>query len=239
MNCRPWISKRAVCSTGSTDTVSGDRCRLTVATHRVGRPGDGEIRPPHCAVRRARSARPEPSLAFQPDRRCKKENVPKEPVMSGVPMPESDSPSHSAGGKLAGMRITFAAHAVFFEHLPKRTARAQAPDTAAGQGNQVRPNRQRTRRLSGFGHRGHRHTRSRVAMDEIEDAVAAGIHPGDDTGPRHRALRRDRGGQAAERALPAAVDADSVEPRSALPQNPDPCRRRPARSSAFPRRRVA
>ncbi len=26
--------------------------------------------------------------------------------MSGVPMPASDSASHSAGGKLAGMRIT-------------------------------------------------------------------------------------------------------------------------------------
>ena len=38
-------------------------------------------------------------------------------------------------------------------------------------------------------------------MDEIEDAVTAGVHAGDHAGPGHRTLRRDRGGQAAKRAL--------------------------------------
>ncbi len=42
-------------------------------------------------------------------------------------------------------------------------------------------------------------------MDEIENAVAAGVHAGDYGGPSHGTLRRHRSGEAAERALLAEM----------------------------------
>ena len=48
-------------------------------------------------------------------------------------------------------------------------------------------------------------------MDEVEDAVAAGVHAGDHAGPGHRTLRRDRGGQAAKRApLPETIQIRQI-----------------------------
>ena len=47
----------------------------------------------------------------------------------------------------------------------------------------------------------------RVAMDEIEDPMAAGIHSRNQVRPGHRALRRNAGRQAAERSLAAASRA--------------------------------
>jgi hypothetical protein len=38
-------------------------------------------------------------------------------------------------------------------------------------------------------------------VDKIEDAVAAGVHAGDDAGPGNRTLRRDRSAQAPDHAL--------------------------------------
>ena len=38
-------------------------------------------------------------------------------------------------------------------------------------------------------------------MDEIEDAVAAGVHAGDQVGPGDRALGRNAGGELAERSF--------------------------------------
>jgi hypothetical protein len=46
-------------------------------------------------------------VRFSAGSSVKKVNVPVVPIISGVPMPESESASHSAGGKFAGMRITF------------------------------------------------------------------------------------------------------------------------------------
>ena len=40
-----------------------------------------------------------------------------------------------------------------------------------------------------------------IAMDEIEDAVPAGVHAGNQVRPGHRTLRRNAGGQQPERSL--------------------------------------
>ena len=45
-----------------------------------------------------------------------------------------------------------------------------------------------------------RRHRLRVAVDEVEDAVAARVEAGDERGPGHRALRRDRGAERGEAA---------------------------------------
>ena len=51
---------------------------------------------------------PETSVRVSAGSLVKKVKVPLLPVRSGVPMPASDSASQSAGGKLAGMRMTAA-----------------------------------------------------------------------------------------------------------------------------------
>ena len=87
------------------------------------------------------------------------------------------------------------------EHLPERRALPQQLDpaarragTASGRAVSMRPGgtvRDVDRNDS---------MRVRVAVDEVEDAVLAGIEPGDEGGPRHRAVRRRRRGQRREAA---------------------------------------
>jgi hypothetical protein len=64
----------------------------------------------------------------------KKVKVPNEPCMSGVPMPESDSPRwHSAGGKFTGMRMTLVrtpcSESVCQNGLPLRRLRTPPPES--------------------------------------------------------------------------------------------------------------
>jgi hypothetical protein len=83
---------------------------------------------------------------------------------------------------------------VLGERLPERFAFAQAAHAAAGKRDFVGAQRKSVARLQRLRHRGERHARRRIAVDKIENAVPAGIPAGDETRPRHGALRRNAGG---------------------------------------------
>src|SRR5438046_759329 len=79
--------------------------------------------------------------------------------------------------------------------LPKSPAMPELADVAAGQRDLVRAEGERPSWPLDLSHRRERLHGSRIAVHEIEDPMAAGIHPGNEGGPRNRALRRDGGGQ--------------------------------------------
>src|SRR4051812_1667496 len=81
------------------------------------------------------------------------------------------------------------------KNLPKSPATPELADAAAGQGDLISANGERPSWPLDLSHRRERLHGSRIAVHEIEDAMAAGIHPGNEGGPGNRALRRDGGGQ--------------------------------------------
>ena len=111
--------------------------------------------------------------------------------------------------------------AVLLERLPERLALAQRLVAAAGEREPPLAELQREAFFAGLGIGGERHHGRRIAVDEVEDAVAAGVHAGDEVRPRHRALRRHRGLERRELTgplharhvgQPALVDQVACEP---------------------------
>ena len=131
-------------------------------------------------------------------------------------MPLSSRVAVPDGGKLAGMRMIVVSMPRVLEHVPERLPLAQQLDACRPTaGAASRPTVKVRAGRFGPRRRQIRRHRLRVAMDEVEDAVAARVEAGDEGGPGHRALRRDRraerreaarGGQLREIRQPAAVD---------------------------------
>ncbi len=92
-----------------------------------------------------------------------------------------------------------ALHAVLLQHLPERRAVAQQLDRAPGR---HLPAADAVAVLGGLGAAGRQVGQHGlgVAVHEVEDAVAAGVHAGDEVRPGHRALRRHRGPERREAA---------------------------------------
>ena len=106
------------------------------------------------------------------------------------------------------------------QHFPERLSLPQELDAPAG--DRELPLAYRNRAAGTLGPRcGQvRHHRFRIAVDEIENAVATWIQTGDERGPCHGTLRRDCGfqwgetagrGKAREIREPALVDERSRE----------------------------
>src|SRR5471030_2034105 len=92
-------------------------------------------------------------------------------------------------------------YAVLGQDLPEGTAGAGLADAASGEREQVGTDGDRPGGLGDFRHGGHGQAGGRIAVDKIENAVAAGVHSSGDGGPCYRALRRNSSAQAAEITL--------------------------------------
>ena len=84
------------------------------------------------------------------------------------------------------------------QSLPERTAGPLRPNTAGVEWKTVWSDGQRASGRRGFAHRRHGDPGVRIAVDEIEDAVAAGVHAGSHGGPGYWALRRNRRAETPE-----------------------------------------
>ena len=109
------------------------------------------------------------------------------------------------------------------EDLPEGPALAEVAEPAAGEGDD------RLAEADGLGGRGrlgrgeHGHVGFRIAVEEIEDVVAARVHAGDEVGPGHRGLGREArperpevapaGEKPAEGRQPAFVDPSPRQDR--------------------------
>ena len=105
------------------------------------------------------------------------------------------------GGKLAGMRTIVVSMPCCSSTLPERLGPSLSSSTRPAVEREL-PFAERdeaTRRLRPRRRQIRRH-RLRIAVDEVEDAVAAGIEAGDERRPGHRALRRDRRAERGEAA---------------------------------------
>ena len=105
------------------------------------------------------------------------------------------------GGKFAGDAIDEIVDVILVENLPEGGAVAQLLGRAAAEGNDPLANLEAV--LRAFDLRGGKIKLKsfRVAVDEIEDAMATGIHARDQVRPGYGALRRDTGSEAPERAF--------------------------------------
>ena len=104
------------------------------------------------------------------------------------------------GGKFAGMRTIVVSMPCASSTLPEGFGPSCSSSTRPAVERHL-PSSQRTKWLGGSVRvvdRIRRH-RLRVAVDEVEDAVAAGVEAGDERRPCHGALRRDRGAERGER----------------------------------------
>ena len=92
---------------------------------------------------------------------------------------------------------------MLFQQLPEGRSLMEQPNVSRRERQPVRTNGERVDGLVGFRHRRKGLHGGGVAMNEIENAVPAGVHAGDEGRPRHRTLRWNRGAQPAEIATPA------------------------------------
>ena len=130
----------------------------------------------------------------------KNENVPYVPGMSGVPMPLNSRVAEPDGGKFAGIRMIVVRTPCCSSASQNGWPSRNRVDASACERQLPAADREVVRRRLRPCRRQIRNHRCRVAMDEIEDPVSAGIQSGDDAGPGDRTLRWDRRAERRERA---------------------------------------
>jgi hypothetical protein len=97
-------------------------------------------------------------------------------------------------------------YAVLLEHVPPRRPAAVVGHLGRRGRDHVAEHVQRAAGIAdGWRRGGDRLVGGRIAVDEVEDPVPAGIHPGDEARPRDRTLRRRRGAERLVRALVAEL----------------------------------